>query len=107
MTDQQKTLTVRGSVDSLPLASSQIRESDSIVKARSGQIIVIGGLMDEHYIGQPMTWGKFLSILEHLWIPVIIVGTAGTVGRGWIVARAHRGRRSMPPILLCGRQSPN
>jgi MSHA biogenesis protein MshL len=47
VTDQQKTLTVRGSVDSLPLASSQIRESDSIVKARSGQIIVIGGLMRE------------------------------------------------------------
>lgn len=45
--DQQKTLSVRGSVDSLPLALSQIRESDSIVKARSGQIIVIGGLMRE------------------------------------------------------------
>ncbi len=45
--DQQKTLAVRGSVDSLPLALSQIRESDSIVKARSGQIIVIGGLMRE------------------------------------------------------------
>jgi MSHA biogenesis protein MshL len=45
--DQQKTLSVRGSVDFLPLALSQIRESDSIVKARSGQIIVIGGLMRE------------------------------------------------------------
>jgi MSHA biogenesis protein MshL len=45
--DQQKTLSVRGSVDSLPLALSQIRESDSIVKAKSGQIIVIGGLMRE------------------------------------------------------------
>ena len=29
----------------MPLAFSEIRESDSIVKARSGQIIVIGGLM--------------------------------------------------------------
>jgi len=29
----------------VPLAASTIRESDSIVKARSGQIIVIGGLM--------------------------------------------------------------
>jgi MSHA biogenesis protein MshL len=45
--DQQKTLSVRGSIDSLPLALSQIRESDSVVKARSGQIIVIGGLMRE------------------------------------------------------------
>ncbi|MDH3748447.1 MAG: pilus (MSHA type) biogenesis protein MshL [Gammaproteobacteria bacterium] len=45
VTDQQKILTVSGETDTLPLAFSQIRESDSIVKARSGQIIVIGGLM--------------------------------------------------------------
>jgi len=34
-----------GTVDTIPVALSQIRESDSIVKARSGQLIVIGGLM--------------------------------------------------------------
>ena len=45
--DQQKELSVRGQTDSLPLTLSQIRESDSIVKAHSGQIIVIGGLMRE------------------------------------------------------------
>jgi MSHA biogenesis protein MshL len=45
--DQQKTLSVRGTTDVLPLALSQIRESDSIVRARSGQVIVIGGLMRE------------------------------------------------------------
>jgi MSHA biogenesis protein MshL len=45
VTDQTKTLTVDGTVDTIPLALSQIRESDSIVKARSGQLIVIGGLM--------------------------------------------------------------
>jgi MSHA biogenesis protein MshL len=45
VTDQEKDLTVSGETDTLPLAFSQIRESDSIVKARSGQIIVIGGLM--------------------------------------------------------------
>jgi MSHA biogenesis protein MshL len=45
VTDQTKTLTVDGTVDTIPVALSQIRESDSIVKARSGQLIVIGGLM--------------------------------------------------------------
>ena len=45
VTDQQKNLTVSGQTDVLPLAFSEIRESDSVVKARSGQIIVIGGLM--------------------------------------------------------------
>jgi peptide/nickel transport system permease protein len=40
----------------------------------------IGGLMDPHYLNEPMSWGKFLSILEHLWIPVVIIGTSGTAG---------------------------
>jgi MSHA biogenesis protein MshL len=47
VTDQQKSLSVRGQTDVLPLALSQVRESDSIVKAYSGQVIVIGGLMRE------------------------------------------------------------
>ncbi len=45
VTDQQKVITVSGETDTLPLAFSEIRESDSIVRAKSGQIIVIGGLM--------------------------------------------------------------
>ena len=40
----------------------------------------IGGLMDERYIGQPWSWGKIVSVLEHLWIPVIVIGTSGTAG---------------------------
>jgi MSHA biogenesis protein MshL len=45
--DQTKQLTFSGSTSTLPLALSEIRESDSIVKARNGQVIVIGGLMRE------------------------------------------------------------
>jgi MSHA biogenesis protein MshL len=45
VTDQTKVLTVSGQTDTLPLAFSEIRESDSIVRAKSGQIIAIGGLM--------------------------------------------------------------
>ena len=45
VTDQTKELTVSGERDQLPLAFSQIREADSVVKAKSGQIIAIGGLM--------------------------------------------------------------
>lgn len=40
----------------------------------------IGGLMDRSFVNQPMSWDKAMSILEHLWIPVAIVGTAGTAG---------------------------
>jgi len=45
--DQQKTVTVGNVTQQIPLALSTVRESDSIVRARSGQVIVIGGLMQE------------------------------------------------------------
>jgi MSHA biogenesis protein MshL len=45
VTDQNKVVTVGSDTVSLPLALSTIRESDSIVKAKNGQVIVIGGLL--------------------------------------------------------------
>jgi MSHA biogenesis protein MshL len=47
VTNQTVTLEVEGSATVLPLAQSSVRESDSIVRARSGQVIAIGGLMQE------------------------------------------------------------
>jgi peptide/nickel transport system permease protein len=38
----------------------------------------IGGLMDPFYMDKPMSWPKFGSILEHLWIPVVVIGLSGT-----------------------------
>ena len=40
--------------------------------------VSIGHLMDREYLGQPMSWDKARSILSHLWIPVLIISTAGT-----------------------------
>ena len=40
----------------------------------------IGGLMAPQFIDQPWSWNKFLSVLEHLWIPVVVIGTSGTAG---------------------------
>lgn len=40
----------------------------------------IGGLMDPQYLDQPLSWDKFLSVLEHLWAPVVVIGTSGTAG---------------------------
>lgn len=45
--DQLKQLTVGDEEFSLPLARREIREADSIVRARNGQVIVLGGLMQE------------------------------------------------------------
>ena len=40
----------------------------------------IGTLMDERYLNQPWSVDKALSVLEHLWVPVVVIGTSGTAG---------------------------
>ena len=40
----------------------------------------IGGLMDPEYIDKPLSWGKVVSVMEHLIIPVIVIGMSGTAG---------------------------
>jgi len=40
----------------------------------------IGGLMDPEYIDAPWSLDKLISVLEHLWIPVVVIGTSGTAG---------------------------
>jgi peptide/nickel transport system permease protein len=42
--------------------------------------ISIGGLMDPVYIGQGWGWGKAMSVLQHLWIPVLVIGLSSTAG---------------------------
>jgi len=42
--------------------------------------VSVGGLMAEEYLDQPWSLGKVLSVFAHLWIPVIVIGAAGTAG---------------------------
>lgn len=37
----------------------------------------VGGLFSPRYIGAPWDVGKFLDLLNHLWIPILAIGTAG------------------------------
>ncbi|MDA8108559.1 MAG: ABC transporter permease [Betaproteobacteria bacterium] len=71
----------------------------------------IGGIMDPHYLGRPWSWDKARSVLQHLWIPVIVIGTSGTAGmirrlranlldelqKQYVVTARARG---MPPFRL-------
>ncbi|MFN2360267.1 MAG: pilus (MSHA type) biogenesis protein MshL [Marinobacter sp.] len=43
--DQEKVITVGDRDVTLPLAQSTVRETDSVIRAESGQIVVIGGLI--------------------------------------------------------------
>lgn len=38
----------------------------------------IGGLMDPQYIGAPWSAGKVSSVINHLWVPMLVIGTSGT-----------------------------
>lgn len=48
-TEQNKTITLNQESFILPLAQSNIRESDTIVRARNGEIVVLGGLMQTSF----------------------------------------------------------
>jgi peptide/nickel transport system permease protein len=40
--------------------------------------LAIGGIMDPEFLDKPWTLAKLGSVLTHLWIPVIVIGTSGT-----------------------------
>jgi len=40
----------------------------------------VGGLFSPEYQDAPWSWGKVVDLMAHLWIPMIVLGTAGTAG---------------------------
>lgn len=38
----------------------------------------VGGLFSEEYVNAPWSFGRVVDLLQHMWIPVIITGLAGT-----------------------------
>ncbi len=38
----------------------------------------VGGLFSSNMINAPWSFAKFLDLLNHLWIPVIVIGASGT-----------------------------
>lgn len=38
----------------------------------------VGGLYSPEFTDAPWSWAKFLDLMSHLWIPVIVLGTSGT-----------------------------
>ena len=75
LTDEQnKTIQLGAEELILPLAQSRVRESDTIIKANSGEIVVIGGLIETYTIDQesktplfgdiPLVGGLFRSVSE-------------------------------------------
>lgn len=42
--------------------------------------IGVGGLFSQQFQGAAWSWAKFVDLLSHLWIPIVVIGTAGTAG---------------------------
>ncbi len=40
--------------------------------------VSIGGLFSRDYLLAAWSWGKFVDLLKHIWVPIVVVGTAGT-----------------------------
>jgi len=38
----------------------------------------VGGLFSNQYKNAPWSWGKVLDLMEHLWLPVVVLGTSAT-----------------------------
>ncbi len=38
----------------------------------------VGGLFSPEYNEAPWSWGKFVDLLRHLWVPALVLGLAGT-----------------------------
>jgi peptide/nickel transport system permease protein len=40
----------------------------------------VGGLFSPEYRDAPWSWGKFVDLLAHIWIPLLVIATNGTAG---------------------------
>jgi peptide/nickel transport system permease protein len=73
----------------------------------------VGGLYSNEYASAPWSWGKFVNLLEHLWIPTIVLGLGGVAGltrimranlldelhRPYVVTAKAKGMASTPLLL--------
>lgn len=42
--------------------------------------VSVGGLYSPQYLDAPWDFDRFIDLLKHLWVPAIVLGTAGTAG---------------------------
>ncbi|MDA0746718.1 MAG: ABC transporter permease [bacterium] len=49
-----------------------------LVFSWTGNVVV--GLYSPEFVGAPWSFSKLIDLLKHLWIPMMILGTAGTAG---------------------------
>ena len=38
----------------------------------------VGGLVSAQYVDAPMSWDKFVNILQHIWVPIVVIAAGST-----------------------------
>jgi peptide/nickel transport system permease protein len=75
--------------------------------------ISVGGLFSPDQVDAAWSWAKFVDLLKHVWIPIVVIGTAGTaglirvlranlldeLGKPYVVAAQARGKRGTALLL--------
>jgi len=94
---KQAVIGASGLTGSVPLASSTISETDSIVRARDGQIVVIGGLMNQQSTsdqsglpGMPKTvFGQTSKVIQKRELVILLKPTVVDSDSDWSDDIAH------------------
>ena len=55
----------------------------------------VGMFFSAKYGGAPWSWDKFVDLLAHIWIPIVVIGTSGTVTT---LAGLHLGLERVDPL---------
>ncbi|GIV76784.1 MAG: ABC transporter permease [Litorilinea sp.] len=42
--------------------------------------VALTGLFSREFVDAPWSWAKFVDMLKHMWVPIIVLGTGGTAG---------------------------
>ena len=73
----------------------------------------VGGLNSADYANTPWNFARFMDLVDHLWVPAIVLGTSGTAGlirvmrnnlldelsKPYVVTARAKGMRPLPAIL--------
>jgi peptide/nickel transport system permease protein len=62
----------------------------------------VGGLFSSQYIDASWSWGRLVDFLAHVWVPILVLGTAGTAGL-FRILRANLLDELRKPYVVAGR----
>ena len=60
----------------------------------------IGGLFSTQFLVQGWSWQKFVNMLSHIWVPIVVVGTAGTASTIRVMRATTADELNKPYVMV-------